>query len=388
MENLKNKNFIIVTHRSLMPCIPGDDLKKFLLTNGAKVLYITHPLILLKESKNLSSQFSIYEKNKLKKSSYAYHWILPEPLLMIKDFLYTLSWILKDNQIYDVYFGVNNLNAFCGLLLKKLGRVKKVVYYTIDLYPQRFPNKLINWLYHKIDRLCVQYSNETWNVSPFLTTFRAKKGAKGKKYSRQYTVPIGVWFHEIKKVSPEKISKNKIVYVGHLKNFYGVDLAIKALPQILSKIPNAYLDIIGGGEEMKKLKLLANSVNVNKNVKFYGWKEKKEAERIMSNAAVGLAPFNTTIIDEKVKNADPAKIKDYLSLGIPVVMTNASINANEIQKKKCGIVIDYNPQSLAKAVIFLLSNSLLREKYRKNALEYTKQFDWNFLFSKNISRLI
>ena len=126
---------------------------------------------------------------------------------------------------------------------------------------------------------------------------------------------------------------------------------------------------------------------MSSNIKFYGWKEKKEAERIMADGALGLAPFNTDV-DEKIKNADPAKIKDYMALGLPVVMTNASLNANAISKGRCGIIIDYTPESLAEAVIKLLSNKKLWAEYRKNALKYVQQFDWNNLFSKNISRLI
>lgn len=387
--SLKDKNIAIVTHRSIMPSIPGGDLKKIFLKNGSnKLIYITHPLLLLKESYQLSSEFEYYKESKLIKTSKAYHWTFPESLSYIKDFIYSTYWILKSGKTFDIYFGINNMNALVGLLLKRAGRVKKVVYYTIDLYPQRFENKIMNWLYHKVDNLCVRFCDETWNVSPFLIRWRAKHGMGGRSYSKQFTVPIGIWFDEMRRVPWEKVDKTKIVYVGHLKNFYGVDLVIRALPRILEKIPNIKLEIIGGGEQMDELKQLINEFSINSNVKFYGWKEKKEAESLMSDGAIGLAPFNTLIIDEKIKNADPAKIKDYFALGLPVIMTNATINARAIQRAKCGIIIDYTPESLANAVVKLLSNEKLLKSYRKNALDYVSQFDWNKLFSKNISRLL
>ena len=132
---------------------------------------------------------------------------------------------------------------------------------------------------------------------------------------------------------------------------------------------------------------MVGKLHLRSNVNFLGWKEKRDAEKLMADAALGLAPFNTLIIDEKIKNADPAKIKDYLALGLPVIMTNASLNAKSIGGK-CGTVIEYTPEDLAKAVIQLLSNKKLQKKYRKNALEYVSQFDWNKLFSKNVSRLV
>lgn len=386
--NLKNKSIAIVTHRSIMPCIPGDDLRKFSLSHDCRsLLYIKHPLLLLKESYNFSSDGQYLINKKQAKNFRAYHWKLPESFLYVKDFIYTLVWTLITKKKFDFYFGINNLNAFSGLVLKKLGRVEKVIYYTIDLYPQRFSNKLINWVYHKLDRYCVRFCDETWNVSPFLVEYREKKGMRGPEYSRQFTVPIGIWFGEMKRVPTSKVKKTKIVYVGHLKAFYGVDLAIRALPEIRKKIPDINLEIIGGGEQQKELEELTKKLGLSAHVKFHGWKEKKEAEKILADGAIGLAPFNTDI-DEKIKNADPAKIKDYMALGLPIVMTGASLNAGTISKLKCGIVINNTPQSLAKAVIRLLSDKDIWRQYRENALKYVQQFDWNYLFSKNISRLL
>lgn len=386
--NLKDKSIAIVTHRSIMPCIPGDDLRKFLLNHGCRnLLYIRHPLLLLKESYSLSSDGQYIKNGRQIKNFETYRWKLPEPLLYIKDFIYTLIWTLITRKRFNFYFGINNLNAFCGLVLKKLGRIEKVIYYTIDLYPQRFSNKLINWVYHKLDKYCVRFCDETWNVSPFLARYRERKGMKGVQYSRQFTAPIGIWFNEMERVPVSKVKGTKIMYVGHLKALYGVDLAIRALPEIRKKIPNIKFEIIGGGEQQKELQELAHKLGVTSCVKFYGWKEKKEAEKLLADAALGLAPFDTHV-DEKIKNADPAKIKDYMALGLPVVMTDASLNAETISKLKCGIVIDYTPESLAKAVIKLLSNKNTWRQYRENALKYIQQFDWNYLFSKNISRLL
>lgn len=386
--DLKNKRIAIVTHKSIMPCIPGGDLKKFFLEHGCGgLIYITHPLLLLKESYDLFSEGEHYKGSSLIKTFRAQHWVLPESLLYIKDAIYTIFWVLATKEVSDLYFGINNLNALAGLILKKMGRIKKVIYYTIDLYPQRFNNKLINWIYHKLDKICVRFCDETWNVSPFLVEYREKKGMKGLQYSRQFTVPIGIWFNEMKRASTRDVKKTKIVYVGHLKAFYGVDLAIRAMLEIRKKIPGISLEIIGGGEQQRELENLAKKLGLSDCVRFYGWKEKKEAEKLLADAALGLAPFNTHV-DEKIKNADPAKIKDYMALGLPVVMTNASLNAETISKLKCGIVIDYTPESLAKAVIKLLSNRNTWRQYRKNALKYIQQFDWNYLFSKNISRLL
>lgn len=389
-DYLKSKNIAIVTHKSILPCIPGDDLKRFLLNCGVnKLIYITHPLLLLKESYGLRSKSEYHHLSKLIKTANAYHWMLPEPLAYIKDFIYSIYWVLKTGQTYDFYFGMNNLNALAGLVLKKLGRVKKVVYYTIDLYPQRFSSKIINWIYHKLDNLCVKFCDETWNVSTFMVQWRAGRGMTGNNYSRQFTVPIGIWFDDMKRVPLNKIKKTKIVYIGHLMPFRGGDLIIKSLPLIIKKVPKVRLEIVGGGQQLKELKQLAEKLKIKQHIKFHGFvRNDKKAEKLISDGSVGLAPYSTKVTDDQIKNSDPAKIKYYLALGLPVVTTNATLHAKSIDKARCGIVMDYTPESLANAVIKFLTNEKLLKEYRRNALQYVKQFDWNNIFSKNISRLL
>ncbi|MBI2268224.1 MAG: glycosyltransferase [Candidatus Blackburnbacteria bacterium] len=387
--NLGSKNIAIVTHRSIMPCIPGDDLKRFLLTHNCKsLLYIKHPLLLLKESYKLHSEVEHYNGNSPVKTSKAPRVILPESGHYIKDFLYTTYWILKSRNTYDLYFGINNLNALAGLVLKKLGKVNKVIYYTIDLYPERFSNTFINWIYHKLDKLCVANCDETWNVSPFMKRFRAENGIPETGHSRQFTVPIGVWLNQRNIIPLNRIKKTKLVFIGHLVAFRGVDLAIKALPIIAKTIPDVTLEIVGGGEQLEYLKQLAQKLQVNQMIKFHGFVESnKTALNIISNSAIALAPYRTKN-NPPAKNADPAKIKEYLSLGIPVITTKAPSIAKEIQKARCSMVVNFSTESFADAVIKLLSNRKLWKEYRKNALQYVKQFDWNIIFSKNISRLL
>ena len=82
-------------------------------------------------------------------------------------------------------------------------------------------------------------------------------------------------------------------------------------------------------------------------------KERKELEERMRNSALAVAMY------EKNKEsftyyADPTKIKDYLSMGIPVLLTDLPYNAKEIEKEKCGIIVDYKKKDIADAVIKLM----------------------------------
>lgn len=389
-KSYKKLRVVIAFHETL-PCYQAESLKKYLLSKySVDLLFIGHPLLDIEESYQRTSRYEYYESNKHIVSKNAIHWVLPKPLLFIKDVAYTLFWCLKYSGKWDIFFGLDNISVLVALFLKRVGRIKKIVYHTIDYYPTRFQNKFLNWLYFQFDKICVKFADETWNVGTAMAEAREKKMGMSKSlYNRQYLVPMCVWVNKVQRKPFVKINKRKIVYRGSLVDILGVDLIIKAMPTIIKAIPNAILEIYGDGVERKNLEILANRLKVSGQVNFHGWiRDRKELEDLMSDGALGIATFNTKILDDTVKNADPSKIKDYTLMGMPVITTRALATYQEIEKYACGIVIGYDVAELARAVIKLLSEEKLLEKYRKNALRYIRQYDCNKLFEKNVGRIL
>src|SRR3989344_682092 len=240
-----------------------------------------------------------------------------------------------------------NLKTFVGIILREIGIVKKVIYQSIDYYPTRFENKFFNWFYYQLDKFCVRFSDETWNLNSAMVDARERKMKMNRRiYNKQYTVPGVVWFYKTRRLPFANINTKKIVYRGSLIEFMGVDLVIRAMPYILKKIPQAKLEIIGGGKEKNNFKYLAHNLGISKNVIFHKWKTKgwikdrKKLEKVLSDGALGVATFNTDILDEKVRNSDPGKIKDYMLFGMPIITTNAISYSEEIIKNKCGFVVN------------------------------------------------
>lgn len=356
----------------------------------ASLLYIGHPLP-VKDVKE--SQQSFYDYIEIGRKIIHKESKKRSKNLLITTFyeiVLTIKWVFQSKVKFDLYVGVDNLNALVGLMLKFLGRVDKVVYYTIDYFPTRFNNPILNWIYHSIDKICVGYADETWNISSQMISAREKYNRMNRKtFNRQHTVPIGVWFNKVKRKPFSEFNMYKLMFVGHLLSLHGVDLLISALPDIIEKFPKVTLEIIGGGEEKRNLKALVQKLNLTNKVKFYGWiSDRAQVEKILSHGSIGLAPFNTEILDDKVKNADPAKLKDYMLLGMPVIVTDAIAHAKEISKSKSGIVITYKEESIVNAVDYLLSDINRLKNYRKSALSYIKKFDYEKIFTPNLERIL
>lgn len=388
MNSISNKKVILATHSRIYSA--SQALRDFIRKNNKNILlYISHPLPLKDVKVAEKSFFELTNgENLIKRGA-----IIRKPCNLVLSSIFemylTINWVISSRDNYDLYIGVDNLNALHGLILKMMGRVEKVVYYTIDYFPTRFESKFLNWIYHSIDKFCVRFADETWNVSGVMVDARERYSNMNRKvFNRQYTVPIGVWYDSAPRKFFSQINQKKLIFVGHLLDHMGVDLVIKAMPEIIKKIPDVELEIIGGGEKETELKELADKLNVTNSIKFWGWvRDRDKLEEIMSNGAVGLATFNTKILDDKVKNADPGKIKDYMLLGMPVIATDAISTADVIKKVKCGIIIDYETFDLVNAVVKLLNNPNMLKTYRENALKYVAQFDYNKIFSKNLSRV-
>ena len=88
------------------------------------------------------------------------------------------------------------------------------------------------------------------------------------------------------------------------------------------------------------------------------------------------------------KYTDPGKPKDYLASGLPVIITKISQVAFEIEKKKCGMAINYDKNELVAAIIKLLTNKSLLSEFKTNSLKMAHQYVWDKVFDRAIKETI
>jgi len=383
-EKIKNSRIVIATH--VYTTGPSQDLRDYLTRNDVgELLFIGHPLFYDKNLKG--SGYDLYKHGLLVISKYKSIKRLNQLSKFIKTLMLDIYYVIIFKQKYELYFGVDNLNAFAGILLKKVGLIKKVIYYVIDYNPKRFKNKIVNWIYHKIDQFCIKYSDETWNLSPRME--EARKEYYKFSGSHQKVVPIGVWFNRIERKNFSDIEKFTLVFMGHITKKQGIQNVLEIIPRVVKDIPEFKFLIIGEGNYLDELNILIKKLKIEKYIKFTGYiKEHEDIEDMLSSCALAIAPYEK--YDEEgnlsfTYFADPAKIKIYMACGLPVLLSDVSYNAKEIEKKKCGIIIKDN---LYKNIIKLLDSQKLLIEYRNNAIEYAKYYDWNEIFKLNLIRII
>lgn len=205
-----------------------------------------------------------------------------------------------------------------------------------------------------------------------------------------------------RKYDPSKVSKERIteirnkygftnndqmiLFIGRLVWIKGVDKLIRAMPQILKKIPNAKLVVVGLGDMRDYLEGLVRNLNLEDVVKFR-FEFIPEEERIAHYAACDVAAFPSLY--------EPFGIVtlEAMSMEKPVVVGAAgtsgmreivSINGSD----QCGFHINPNdPADIAWGIVSAIEDPKKREQLgrngRKRVLEF---FSWDAAAKATIDR--
>lgn len=377
------KKIVIVSH--VFVDGPSQALLRYLnsIAKTEEVIFIGHPLLPEPGERNTSS-LQIFRKGKKIKEKFHENFAPRFGIHYLSNFFLTVAWIFSTKGKWDLFIGVNNLNTLSGIILRLLGKVNKVIYYVVDYTPKRFENPIVNNIYHYIDKLAVAFSSEIWNLSPRMDKARLKFWNLKVNPKKSKIVPMGIWTDEIKRAPLNKIEKFTLVFIGHLLKKQGVQLVLRAIPQIIKIIPKFRFLIIGIGEYEGELKRIVEELAIDKHVSFIKQvSDYSEREYLMSKCACAIALYQRGDFERNFTYyADPGKLKDYLGAGLPIIMTDVPHNAYKIQKSGCGLVIDYNEDEVAKAVIKLMNDSSKLETYRKNAIKLARNFDWSKIYNK------
>jgi len=379
-RNFSKYNFLIVTHSFATG--PPQELRDYLKNKVNKLLFIKHPFSYCSDKR---SSMLLYEKGIKRKKVSFLQLKGPDLLFYIKDFALTIIYVLMSKTKFDIAIAADNLNAFSALFLRKLGRVKKVIFFTIDYTPVRFQNKALNAIYHWIDRVCCYNADLIWNDSGFMENERLKRGVKAQRSASQIVVPGGNHFSRIKRFPINEINRHEIVYMGHVLRKQGLDLVIEALPELVTKIHDLRFTVIGTGDYLEELKRKVKETNLAECVNFIGYvREFSDLEKILAKCAIGVAtyfpdPASVTLF------SDSGKPRIYMACGLPIIITKFATVATDVAANKTGIVIDYKREEFVAAALKLLTDDELYAKCRKNAVEFASGFDWGLIFEEALS---
>jgi glycosyltransferase involved in cell wall biosynthesis len=169
------------------------------------------------------------------------------------------------------------------------------------------------------------------------------------------TVTMGVsedWFEQIP--DTEKKPHQILSLRGH-QEIYNIDIIIRAMAEVIQKLPEAELVIAGEGPETQNLKALVKSLNLDGNIQFVGQLPHAKVQGYLNESAVSVSVPSS--------DATAVSLLETMACGSFPVVSDLPANREWIDPQVNGLLVPAKEvHTLAEALIHALEDSGLRIK--------------------------
>jgi glycosyltransferase involved in cell wall biosynthesis len=160
-----------------------------------------------------------------------------------------------------------------------------------------------------------------------------------------------------------------LLFLGRLRNYKSVDIAIRALPHLKEALPGVRLSIAGSGPSERHLRGLARQLDVDDRVHFHGWVTQAEKLRLLQGSRL--------VVHPSMREGWGLTVLEANACGKPVVGADVPGLRDSICHDHTGLLVKYgDPEALADGVLRLLEDKNHYQRLGQNALAWARGFDW------------
>jgi len=249
-----------------------------------------------------------------------------------------------------------------GLKLKKLG--KKVIFDAHEDVPKQLLSKpylnrplrvILSWAFRVYESWACKRFDAIVTATPYI---RDKFLAINRKSTDINNFPL-LGELAVGEVN-WTLKKNEICYIGGIASIRGIRQVVKAMAVIKS---DSRLQLGGRfSEQDVEVELKAQSAWCK--VDELGFVSREGVRDVLARSVAGLVTFwpEPNHID-----AQPNKMFEYMSAGVPVIASNFPLWREIIEGNDCGLCVDpMDPKAIADAIDFLLNNPARAEQMGRN----------------------
>lgn len=379
-------------------------MKKILITTGIFPPDIggpaTYSSILLKELAGFNYKVKVLTYGIKKQTDKGLIYVVsnkwPKGVRHLMYFLKVLRLGMGTDLIFcvDSSFGAAFISLFAALILCKKFIVRITGDYAWEQGMQRYGVKelmdefqgkrygILISILRGCQNFVVRKADLIITPSDYLKNIILNWGAKKEKIKVIYNA---VSFSKLKLSKEEarqrlNLSGRVLVSVGRLVPWKGFDLLIDVVFELIKKIPDLKLIIVGGGPEQNNLEKKINELNLRGSVSLTGVVPKNKLVVYLKAADVfvlntGYEGFSHQIIEA-------------MAMEVPVITTRVGGNAEIIEDQKNGILIDYNDKEQLKAVIVsLMDDEGFRNRLVSEAVNKASYFSKQSMISSLVNLL-
>jgi cellulose synthase/poly-beta-1,6-N-acetylglucosamine synthase-like glycosyltransferase/glycosyltransferase involved in cell wall biosynthesis len=184
----------------------------------------------------------------------------------------------------------------------------------------------------------------------------------------------GVDFVENVPLRP-KTTHPSFIYLGRLKAYKNIDVAIRAFANVVRQFPEARLSIAGEGEAGPHLVSLAKKLKLERHVYFLGKVKEHDKHLLYSESWAALQPSSTegwgiTVIEANM-HATPVIARDIAGL------------RDSVLDGKTGLLVSGDDvKGFSAAMIQIITQEELRARLSMEAVAWARRFDWDLAADK------
>jgi glycosyltransferase involved in cell wall biosynthesis len=242
-------------------------------------------------------------------------------------------WPVVKGQSTDVIIANANSMALTALLLRTIGKTRKVVCLVGDYFPPKgkFPVRVYRHISGFLTRWLVKHADEVWSLSPRIPTIKANP--------RHFMVPL-----YIESVHAAANSRTEIGYIGHPSPDHALDILFA-----ICRKHQLRLNVIGHSPYLQSIKQFAPPDTV-----FYGeMTDYAKINQIFSRCFCGYAVYRNTGPHNYSYYGFPSKTLRFFASDVPVITTDTTHFMQDISKYGIGQVVEPVPEQIEKAVLDL-----------------------------------
>lgn len=175
--------------------------------------------------------------------------------------------------------------------------------------------------------------------------------------------------------------KNKLAYVGGISKIRGIEEVILSLKYVEGN--DEILQLVGEfseSETSRRAHLIPSFERVNE----LGFLTREDIKNLLAECMVGIVTFLP--VPNHIE-AQPNKMFEYMSAGLPVIGSNFPLWKEIIEGNKCGICVDpTQPKEIAKAIQYIFDHPEEAEEMGKNGVAaIQRKYNWSAEEKKLIS---
>ncbi|TXI32158.1 MAG: glycosyltransferase [Niabella sp.] len=172
------------------------------------------------------------------------------------------------------------------------------------------------------------------------------------------------------KFSPaEKTATPTLLYLGRLKSYKSIEVAIHAVKKLVKNIPDIEFNIAGFGDHQPALEKLVSKLKLKKNVKFLGKVSEEEKSQLMAASWVFLYP--------SVWEGWGISAIEANASGTPVIASKVPGLIDSVKHRFSGYLVEYGDvNKFAEKIKHVITKPERRAKLEQDSLMWAKNFTW------------